>query len=48
MTTRGQDIASVIKRQIAEFGSTVGMTAVGVVTPVGDGMASSQGRGGVQ
>ncbi|MCH7705814.1 MAG: F0F1 ATP synthase subunit alpha [Chloroflexi bacterium] len=48
MTTRGQDIASVIKRQIEEFGSTVGMTDVGVVTQVGDGIASIHGLGGVQ
>ena len=48
MTTRGQDIASVIKRQIEEFGSTVGMTDVGVVTGVGDGIASIHGLGGVQ
>ena len=48
MTTRGQDIASVIKRQIEEFGSTVGMTDIGVVTEVGDGIASIHGLGGVQ
>ncbi len=48
MQTRGEDIASVIKRQIGEFGSTVGMTDVGVVTQVGDGIASIHGLGGVQ
>ena len=37
MTTRGEDIASVIKRQIEEFGGQVSMVDVGTVVEVGDG-----------
>jgi len=48
MTTRGQDIAAVIKRQIEEFGGAVGMVDVGVVTEVGDGIARIHGLAGVQ
>ena len=32
MTTRGQDIASVIKRQIEEFGGQLTMVDVGVTS----------------
>ena len=48
MTSRGQDIASVIKRQIEEFGGAIGMVDVGVVTQVGDGIARIHGLSGVQ
>ena len=48
MTTRGQDIAAVIKRQIEEFGGAIAMVDVGVVTEVGDGIARIHGLSGVQ
>ncbi|MBI4311902.1 MAG: F0F1 ATP synthase subunit alpha [Chloroflexi bacterium] len=48
MTTRGQDIAAVIKRQIQEFGGAVSMVDVGVVTEVGDGIARIHGLSGVR
>src|SRR3990172_6988986 len=48
MTSRGQDIASVIKRQIEEFGGGISMVDVGTVTEVGDGIARIHGLGGVQ
>ncbi len=47
MTIRGQDIASVIKRQIEEFGHELTMVDVGVVTEVGDGIARIHGLSGV-
>ncbi len=43
MTTRGQDIASVIKKQIEQFGMAVTMVDVGTVTEVGDGIARIHG-----
>ncbi len=43
MTTRGQDIASVIKQQIGQFGMAVTMVDVGTVIEVGDGIARIQG-----
>jgi len=43
VTTRGQDIASVIKRQIGQFGMAVTMVDVGTVIEVGDGIARIQG-----
>ena len=43
MTTRGQDIASVIKQQIGQFGMAVTMVDVGTVVEVGDGIARIQG-----
>ena len=43
MATRGQDITSVIKRQIEEFGSDVTMVDVGTVVQAGDGVARVQG-----
>ncbi len=46
MTTRGQDIASVLKRQIEEFGGEVTLMEVGTVVAVGDGVARIQGLGG--
>jgi len=43
VTTRGQDIASVIKQQIGQFGIAVTMVDVGTVVEVGDGIARIQG-----
>jgi len=43
MTTRGQDIVSVIKQQIEQFGSTVTMVDVGTVIEIGDGIARIHG-----
>ncbi len=48
MAVRGQDIASVIKRQIEEFGGQVTMVNVGVVVEVGDGIARIHGLSGVK
>ncbi len=47
MAVRGQDIASVIKRQIQEFGQQLTMVDVGVVVEVGDGIARVHGLSGV-
>ena len=47
MTVRGQDIASVIKRQIEEFGHELTTVDVGVVVEVGDGIARIHGLSGV-
>ena len=47
MAVRGQDIASVIKRQIEEFGHELTMVDVGVVVEVGDGIARVHGLSGV-
>ena len=46
MTTRSQDIVSIIRRQIEEFGAGVTMVDVGVVVEVGDGIARIHGLGG--
>jgi F-type H+-transporting ATPase subunit alpha len=43
MTTRGQEIASIIKEQIEQFGTSVTMTDVGTVVEVGDGIARVHG-----
>ena len=43
MTTRGQDIVSVIKLQIEQFGKTVTMVDVGTVIEIGDGIARIHG-----
>ncbi len=48
MVTRAQDIASVIKRQIEEFGTTVTMTDVGTVVKVADGLAHIYGLANVK
>lgn len=48
MATRGQDITSVIKRQIEEFGSDVTMVDVGTVVQTGDGVARVQGLSGAR
>jgi len=47
MAVRGQDIASVIKRQIEEFGGKTTMVDVGVVVGAGDGVARVHGLSGV-
>lgn len=47
MAVRGQDIASVIKRQIEEFGQELTMVDVGAVIEVGDGIARIHGLSGV-
>jgi F-type H+-transporting ATPase subunit alpha len=47
MAARGQDIASVIKRQIEEFGGQLSMVDVGVVVEVGDGIAQVHGLANV-
>ena len=48
MTTRGQDIASVIKKQIEGYGSSSSMVNVGVVTEIGDAIANIHGLSGVK
>ena len=47
MAVRGQDIASVIKRQIQDFGQQLTMVDVGTVVEVGDGIARVHGLSGV-
>ena len=37
MTSRGQDITAVLKKQIEEFGGETTLTEVGTVVEVGDG-----------
>ena len=48
MTTRGQDIVSVIRRQIEEFGTELTLVDVGTVVEVGDGIARIQGLQGAR
>ncbi len=43
MTTRGQDIVSVIKQQIEQFGMPAALVDVGTVIEVGDGIARIHG-----
>ena len=43
MATSGQEIASIIKEQIEQFGTSVTMTDVGTVVEVGDGIARVHG-----
>ncbi|MBI2853201.1 MAG: F0F1 ATP synthase subunit alpha [Chloroflexi bacterium] len=43
MTTRGQDIVSVIRQQIEQFGAAAAMVDVGTVIEVGDGIARIHG-----
>ncbi|MDY6892715.1 MAG: F0F1 ATP synthase subunit alpha [Chloroflexota bacterium] len=45
---RAQDIASVIKQQIEQFGTTVAAVDVGTVVEVGDGIAHIHGLSGVK
>ena len=48
MATRGQEIVSLIKRQIEEFGGDLTLVDVGTVVGVGDGIASIQGLRGAR
>lgn len=48
MTIRGQDIVSVLKQQIRQFGATTAMVDVGTVIEVGDGIARIQGLAGAK
>ena len=43
MASRGQDIVSVIKQQIEQFGATLTMVDVGTVIEIGDGIARIHG-----
>jgi F-type H+-transporting ATPase subunit alpha len=43
VTTRGQDIVSVIKQQIEQFGAALTMVDVGTVIEIGDGIARIHG-----
>jgi F-type H+-transporting ATPase subunit alpha len=43
MATRGEDIVSIIKKQIEQFGAAVTMVDVGTVIEVGDGIARIHG-----
>ena len=43
MTTRGQEISSIIKQQIQNFGMATTMVDVGTVIEVGDGIARIHG-----
>ena len=43
MTSRGQDIVSVIKQQIEQFGADLSMVDVGNVIEIGDGIARIHG-----
>ena len=44
---KGQDIVSVIKQQIEQFGAPLSMIDVGNVIEVGDGIARGLGLGAV-
>jgi F-type H+-transporting ATPase subunit alpha len=46
MASRGEDIASVLKRQIQEFSGEITISEVGVVIEVGDGIARIHGLAG--
>ena len=48
MAISGQEIVSLIKRQIEEFGGDLTLVDVGTVVRVGDGIASIQGLQGVR
>ena len=48
MAIRGQEIVSLIKRQIEEFGADLTLVDVGTVVQVGDGIASIQGLQGAR
>ena len=47
MAVRGQNIASVIKKQIEGFGAELKMVDVGTVIAVGDGIAQGHGLSAV-
>lgn len=48
MATSGQDITSVIRKQIEEFGTTVPVVDVGTVVEIGDGIARVHGLSGAR
>ena len=48
MAIRGQEIVSLIRRQIEEFAGDLSLVDVGTVVQVGDGIASIQGLQGVR
>ena len=48
MATKGQDIVSVIKQQIEQFGGAVSLVDVGTVIEVGDGIARIHGLSGAR
>jgi len=48
MAVRGQDIASVIKRQIEEFGGELTMVDIGTVVEASDGVARIHGLSGAR
>jgi F-type H+-transporting ATPase subunit alpha len=48
MVTRAHDIASIIRQQIEQFGTTVTMVDVGTVVKVADGIAHIHGLAGVK
>jgi F-type H+/Na+-transporting ATPase subunit alpha len=48
MVTRGEDIVSIIKQQIEQFGTQVAMVDVGTVVKVADGLAHIYGLAGVK
>ena len=48
MTSRGRDIASAIKQEIAQFGSTLAKVDVGAVVEIGDGIARVHGLAAVR
>jgi F-type H+-transporting ATPase subunit alpha len=48
MTTRGQDIAAVIRKQIEEFSTSLPTVDVGTVVEVGDGIARIHGLSGAK
>ena len=48
MAIRGQEIVSLIKRQIEEFAGDLTLVDVGTVVQIGDGIASIQGLQGVR
>jgi len=48
MTTRGRDIASAIKQEIEQFGTTLTTVDVGAVVEIGDGIARIHGLAAVK
>ena len=46
MAVRGQDIASIIRRQIEDFGVSIETVDVGSVIQIGDGIATVHGLTG--
>ena len=45
---KGQEIVSIIKQQIEQFGTQINLVDVGTVIEVGDGIARIYGLAGVQ